>query len=240
MTIKKRRNPNDSHYNEENFNENVFNFKLKPKTDNQKLYFDSIEKNKITFCCGPAGCGKTYIPSLYGLKGLLEGKYQKMIISRPLVQADESTGYLPGGINSKLDPYLQPIYDAFSHVAIGNEIEDLINRKKIEIVPFAYMRGRNFFNSFILLDEASNCTYNQLILALTRFSKNSRMVFAGDITQSDLPIRQRGGYETIIDSLKDTEDIGVIHLNSSDIIREPIIKIILEKLYNENTRETKT
>lgn len=231
---KKTKKNNYDYENIENFNESIFNGKLKPKTENQKLYLESIEKNKITFCCGPAGCGKTYIPSLYGLKGLLDGKYQKMIISRPLVQADESTGYLPGGINHKLDPYLQPIYDAFSYVIIGNEIEDLIARKKIEIVPFAYMRGRNFFNSFILFDEASNCTYNQLLLALTRFSRNSTMVFAGDITQSDLPFKQRGGYESIIENLNNIEDIGVVHLDNSDIIREPIIKTILEKLGNES------
>lgn len=208
----------------------VFHGKIEPKTENQKEYLNSIINNKITFCDGPSGVGKTYLPSLYGLKGLLDGKYQKMIISRPLVQAGESTGFLPGHINDKLDPYLQPVYDAFSYAIIGNEIEDLIARKKIEIAPFAYMRGRNFFNSFILLDEASNCSYSQLLLALTRFGKNSTMVLTGDSTQSDLPIIHRGAYKTFMDKLEGIKNIGIVRLDKSDIIRDDIIKDILEKL----------
>jgi len=209
--------------------------KIRPKGAHQKLYIQSLDTNKITFCEGPAGTGKTYLSALHGIMGLQDGRYHKLIISRPLVQSGEDTGYLPGGINEKLDPYIKPIYDILDYIITPKELSELIQEKRIEIVPFAYMRGRNFFNSYIILDEVQNCTYEQLVLALTRFSKNSKMVLTGDIQQSDLPSRKRGGFLTIMNTLEDTKDIGVVKLDNSDIVREPIVKTILEKL-NETAK----
>ena len=208
----------------------------KPKTEHQREYLRSLHHNKITFCDGPAGTGKTFLSTLTGILGLMEGKYHKIIISRPLVQSGEDTGYLPGGINDKLDPYMQPIQDVLEHFLSPNVLEDYRQNKQIEIVPFAYMRGRNFFKSYIILDEVQNCSYPQLLLALTRFAKGSTMVLTGDLNQSDLPESKQGAMKTIMDKLQDTKDIGIIKLDNSDIIREPIVKTILEKL--NGTSET--
>lgn len=202
---------------------------VEPKNDNQALYLESLKNNKITFCSGPAGTGKTYLSAMSGILGLLNGEYHKLIISRPLVQSGENTGYLPGGINEKLDPYIKPIYDIFDYTLSKGDLTKLLDDKKIEIVPFAYMRGRNFFNSFIIFDEVQNCSYDQLMTGITRFSKNSKMVLNGDPTQSDLPKYKRGGFASIMDCLKDTKDIGIVEFDISNIIREPIVKTILEK-----------
>lgn len=202
----------------------------KSKSENQRRYLKSLENNKITFCEGPAGSGKTYLATVMALQGLQDGLYHKLIISRPLVQSGENTGYLPGGINDKLDPYMKPIYDILDYYLTKQDISELIQDKRLEIVPFAYMRGRNFFNSFILLDEVQNCSYEQLVLALTRYAKGSKMVLTGDIAQSDLPNYKQGGLYQIMNKLRNTDDIGVIELDNSDIVREPIVRTILEKL----------
>lgn len=208
--------------------------KLQPKSDNQRLYLESLTKNKITLCQGPAGTGKSYLATLYALEQLQKGAYHKLIISRPLVQSGENTGYLPGTINDKLDPYIRPIFDILDYMLTKQDLSRMIEDKRIEIVPFAYMRGRNFFNSFIILDEVQNCSYQQLLLALTRFAKNSKMVLTGDPNQSDLSIRDRGGFTKICNALKNVKDIGVTNLTLNDIVREPIVKTILEILEGEN------
>jgi len=204
--------------------------KFKPKSPNQDEYLQSIISNKITFCEGPAGSGKTYLATLKAISDLQKGIYDKIIISRPLVQSGEDTGFLPGDINAKLDPYIKPIYDILETVLTVKEITKLMQDHQIQIVPFAYMRGRSFFNSFIILDEVQNCSYSQLLLALTRFGKNSRMVLTGDSAQSDLPHGKRGAFMEIGDKLRETYDIGVVKLETCDIVREPIIRTILEKL----------
>jgi phosphate starvation-inducible PhoH-like protein len=198
-----------------------------------------MQSNKITLCEGPAGVGKSFLASLYGIDALQKGMYHKMIISRPLVQSGENTGYLPGGINEKLDPYIKPIYDILDYVLTSADLRKLIEDKRIEIVPFAYMRGRNFHNSFILLDEVQNCSYQQLVLALTRFAKNSKMVMTGDSAQSDLAPKDRGAFLTISRLLQNTPDIGVVKLERQDIVREPIIQVILEKLNEEKPSQEK-
>jgi phosphate starvation-inducible protein PhoH len=188
------------------------------------------DPNNLYLTNGFTPTHNTYLASLHGIEGLRSGKYKKLIISRPLVQSGENTGYLPGGINEKLDPYIKPIYDILDYAVNPKELSELIQNKKIEIVPFAYMRGRNFFESYIVLDEVQNCSYKQLILALTRFSKHSKMVLTGDSCQSDLPHNQQGGLMDIMQKLQNVKDIGIVHLKMDDIIREPIVKTILEKL----------
>ena len=204
--------------------------KLKPKNDNQRLYLHSLQTNKITFCERPSGVGKTFLATLKGIEELLNNKYHKLIISRPLVQSGENSGFIPGDINDKLDPYLRPIYDILEYTFSYNDLNKLKEQKQIEVIPFGYMRGRNFRDSFIILDEVQNCSYNQLVLALTRFAENSKMVLTGDAAQSDLPITVQGGFSKIMSKLHDTKSIGIVKLTLEDIVREPIVKTILEKL----------
>lgn len=224
---RKRKTPN--YYNED---ERPYNIKIKPKSENQKTYLESLKENKITFVDGPAGVGKTLLATLYGLSELLNGKYHKLIISRPTVESGSSIGYLPGNLEEKLNPYLLPIYDILDYNLSNGDLERLTQDKQIEIVPFSFMRGRNFINSYIILDEIQNCTYNEIILALTRFGSGSKMVITGDCTQSDLPDDVKGGMIKIMDELDGMDNIGIIELYKSDIVREPIVKNILEKLEN--------
>jgi phosphate starvation-inducible protein PhoH and related proteins len=211
---------------------------IQPKTDNQQLYLDSLLKNKITFCNGPAGTGKTFLATLFGINALLAKKYDKLIISRPLVQSDLPTGHLPGSIEEKLTPYIRPVMDIISEVATKKEIETMVATKVIDIVPFGYMRGLTFKNSFIIFDEVQNCTYDQLILGLTRMGYGSKMVLSGDIFQSDLFKEKQGGMQILMSKLYGIEEIGMVNLNNSDIVREPIIQKILDRLNEETAQQT--
>lgn len=204
--------------------------KIEPKTDNQRHYIESINNNKITFCDGPAGTGKTYLATLIGLCGLLQKKYQKLIISRPLVQSDSNSGYLPGTLDDKLAPYIKPVMDVLEFSQSKKELEELIKFKRIEVIPFGYMRGLTFNESFVIFEECQNCTYEQLILGLTRFGKECKMVLSGDVNQSDLSYDRQGGFSKIIGKLVGLPKIGIVHLENQDIVREPIIKLILEHL----------
>tara|TARA_R110000824_G_scaffold239283_2_gene428011 strand:+ start:511 stop:1206 length:696 start_codon:yes stop_codon:yes gene_type:complete len=212
---------------------------IKPKGDNQKNYIHSLQTKKITFCEGPAGTGKTFLATIKGIEGILDDRYQKLVISRPLVQSGEDTGYLPGNINDKLDPYVRPIYDILEYSFTNSDLDKLKKEKRIEVVPFAYMRGRNFFNSFVILDEVQNCSYEQLLLALTRFARGSKMVLTGDSAQSDLPKEKRGGFNTLMGKLEGVADIGMVQLFNKDIVRESIVKDILEKLDEEKQKSSK-
>jgi phosphate starvation-inducible PhoH-like protein len=209
---------------------------IQAKTDNQQLYLDSIVKNKITFCNGPAGTGKTFLATLYGINGLITNKYERLIISRPLVQSDLPTGHLPGTIEEKLTPYIRPVMDVLQESIPKKEIDAMIATKMIDIVPFGYMRGLTFKNSFIIFDEVQNCTYEQLILGLTRMGFGSKMVLSGDIFQSDLFKEKQGGMQILMSKLVDIDGIGMVNLTNSDIVREPIIQKILDRL-NEETAQ---
>jgi phosphate starvation-inducible PhoH-like protein len=209
---------------------------IQAKTDNQQLYLDSIVKNKITFCNGPAGTGKTFLATLYGINGLITNKYERLIISRPLVQSDLPTGHLPGTIEEKLTPYIRPVMDVLQESIPKKEIDAMIATKMIDIVPFGYMRGLTFKNYFIIFDEVQNCTYEQLILGLTRMGFGSKMVLSGDIFQSDLFKEKQGGMQILMSKLVDIDGIGMVNLTNSDIVREPIIQKILDRL-NEETAQ---
>jgi phosphate starvation-inducible PhoH-like protein len=211
--------------------------RLKPRTKNQEEVIRTIAENIISFCIGSAGTGKTHIAVGMAIEYLLENKVDKIIITRPVVESGEKLGYLPGTAEEKLHPYLLPILDEISHFVPMSQYATLKTQNKIEIVPLALMRGRNFHNSFIVADECQNASYEQLKMLLTRIGQNSKMVLTGDDTQSDLHRNIRGGFSFIVNALKDTNNIGIFELQNTDIIRNPIIGTIISKLdfYEQNS-----
>jgi phosphate starvation-inducible PhoH-like protein len=212
--------------------------RLKPRTENQKEYIRSIVENTITFCQGSAGSGKTHCAVGLALEYLLEDKIKKIIITRPVVEAGEKIGYLPGKYEEKLFPYLLPIEDEINYF-IGQALNTTLKlNNKIEIVPLGFMRGRNFHDSFIVADECQNASYEQLKMLLTRIGQNSKMVLTGDVSQSDLARHLQGGFYEMITNLANVEGIGISTLTDNDIIRNPIIAKILAKLdiYEESRK----
>lgn len=204
--------------------------RLKPRTENQKEYIRSIVENTITFCQGSAGSGKTHCAVGLALEYLLDDKVKKIIITRPVVEAGEKIGYLPGKYEEKLFPYLLPIEDEINYF-IGQAINATLKlNNKIEIVPLGFMRGRNFHDSFIVADECQNASYEQLKMLLTRIGQNSKMVLTGDVSQSDLARHLQGGFYEMMSNLSNVDGIGISTLTDSDIIRNPIIAKILAKL----------
>lgn len=213
--------------------------RLKPRTKNQEEVIRTIAENIVSFCIGSAGTGKTHIAVGMAIEYLLDDKVDKIIITRPVVESGEKLGYLPGTAEEKLHPYLLPILDEISHFIPMSYYASLKTQNKIEIVPLALMRGRNFHNSFIVADECQNASYEQLKMLLTRIGQNSKMVLTGDDTQSDLHRSIRGGFSFIVDALKDTTNIGIFELQNTDIVRNPIISTIISKLdfYEQNSNQ---
>lgn len=204
--------------------------RLKARTENQKELIRSIVDNDIVFCQGLAGSGKTHIAVGMGIEALLEDKVGKIVITRPVVEAGERLGFLPGTAEEKLHPYLLPILDEINHFISMADYAQLKNENKIEIVPLALMRGRNFHDCFIIADECQNATYDQLKMLITRIGNDSKMVLTGDVGQSDLPKYNRGGFIDLIELLYEVDGIGIAYLEACDIVRNPIIGRILEKL----------
>lgn len=208
----------------------IYRNRLKPRSENQKEYIRAVAENTITFCQGLAGSGKTHIAIGMAIEYLLEDKISRIIITRPIVEAGEKMGYLPGSAEEKIHPYLLPLLDEIGHFISPAAYGSLRLNNKIEIVPLGLMRGRNFHNCFIVADECQNSSYEQLKMLLTRIGQNSKMVLTGDIGQSDLSRHLQGGFSGIISSLKGLEGIGTVELDSSDIVRNPIIARILSRL----------
>lgn len=215
--------------------------RLKPRTNNQKEYIRSIAENTITFCQGSAGSGKTHCAVGLALEYLLEDKVKKIIITRPVVEAGEKIGYLPGKYEEKLFPYLLPIEDEINYFISPAQNANLKLNNKIEIVPLGFMRGRNFHNCFIVADECQNASYEQLKMLLTRIGNNSKMVLTGDVSQSDLSRHLQGGFGSMIQALHGVEGIGISILDNSDIVRNPIIGHIITRLdnYENNGKDTR-
>lgn len=212
--------------------------RLKPRTENQKEYIRTIAENTITFCQGLAGSGKTHIAIGMAIEYLLEEKVKKIIITRPVLEAGEKIGYLPGTAEEKLHPYLLPIIDEITYFISAAHYAGLKLNNKIEVVPLGLMRGRNFHDSFIVADECQNASYDQLKMLLTRTGNNSKMVLTGDIGQSDLSKHLRGGFEDMIGGLQGVDGIGISELTGVDIVRNPIIVKILNRLDNiENGKQ---
>mgnify|MGYP001304386513 FL=1 len=201
------------------------------KTSNQKKIVDLHEKNDLLFVIGPAGTGKTYVSVALGVKALKEKKIKKIIITRPVVEAGENLGFLPGDLQDKIDPYLKPIYDALEDMIPVQKMKKFIENKTIEIAPLAYMRGRTLKNAFILLDEAQNTTEAQLKMFLTRLGQNSKMIVTGDISQVDLRKNQSSGLIDAQNKLKEISGIGFTFLDSTDVLRHSLVKKILDKYH---------
>ena len=199
------------------------------KTKNQKQIVSLHKKNDLLFVIGPAGTGKTYVSVALGVKALKEKKVKKIIITRPVVEAGENLGFLPGDLQDKIDPYLQPIYDALQDMIPIQKMKKYIENKTIDIAPLAYMRGRTLKNAFILLDEAQNTTKSQLKMFLTRLGENSKMIVTGDISQVDLRKDRSSGLIDAKEKLKDVNGIGFTLLDSSDVLRHRLVKKILDK-----------
>lgn len=203
---------------------------LKPKTIAQANYVKDIENNDIVFCTGPAGCGKTVLAVNYAYKGIYENKYERMIITRPVVEAGEKLGFLPGTSDDKLHPYLLPIYDELQRLIRKIGIDEFKTRGVLELCPLAFCRGRTFSNSIIIADEIQNATYEQIIMLLTRLGRGSKMLLNGDTASSDLIKNKQGGLSRIIRELNGMEGVGIAELGSEDILRHPLISKILERI----------
>ena len=208
----------------------IYRNRLKPRSDNQKEYIRTIAENTITFCQGLAGSGKTHIAIGMALEYLLDNKVNRIIITRPVLEAGEKIGYLPGTAEEKLHPYLLPIIDEINYFISQAQYASLKLNNKIEVVPLGLMRGRNFHNCFIVADECQNASYEQLKMLLTRVGTQSKLVLTGDIGQSDLSRHLQGGFIDLINALDGVESIGNSKLESSDIVRNPIIAKILSRL----------
>ena len=184
--------------------------------------------NDVVFCIGPAGTGKTYLAVANAINYLKNRKVEKVILSRPAVEAGEKIGFLPGDIKEKVDPYLRPIYDALNDMMPSDKVEKKILSGQIEIAPLAFMRGRTLKNSYIIIDEAQNTTQIQMKMLLTRLGEGSRMVVTGDLTQVDLPSGQKSGLFEAVNILKKIRGIEILKLDVSDIVRHPVVSKIIE------------
>ena len=203
--------------------------KVRPKSDNQRRLMEAMDHHNLVLALGPAGTGKTYLAIAKAVEALDEGKIERIMLSRPAVEAGESLGYLPGDMEEKLAPYLRPLYDALSERVGGKRLKSLLAEGSIEIAPVAYMRGRTLNNAFIVIDEAQNCTYGQIKMMLTRLGWHSTMVVTGDPDQTDL-LPGMSGLSDIAARLETLSDIAVVRLQDSDIVRHPLVASMLTVL----------
>ncbi len=202
---------------------------IKARTENQRKIVESISKNDMVFAIGPAGTGKTYTAVALAVRALKNREVKKIILTRPAVEAGENLGFLPGDLKEKLDPYLQPLYDALDDMIAPEKLAYYIENRIIQIAPLAFMRGRTLDNAFVILDEAQNATEGQLKMFLTRMGASAKFIITGDITQIDLPKHQPSGLPQAMKLLKDVEGIDFIELDGNDIIRHKLVKKIIEK-----------
>lgn len=200
-----------------------------PKTFNQKTYVEHIQTYDLVFGVGPAGTGKTYLAVAQAVADLKNGKIKKLILTRPVVEAGENLGFLPGDLKEKVDPYLVPLYDALYEMLGTQTTISLMEKGVIEIAPLAYMRGRTLENAFVILDEAQNTTKVQMKMFLTRLGFASKMVITGDPTQSDLPKGIPSGLNQVLNILKGLDDLSIVHFDKLDVVRHPIVQRILER-----------
>jgi phosphate starvation-inducible protein PhoH and related proteins len=210
--------------------------KVAPKTLNQKRYVDSIRRHTITFAIGPAGTGKTFLAVAMAAAALAEREVQRVILTRPAVEAGERLGFLPGDIQAKVDPYLRPLFDALYDMLDPERVNSYLERGVIEVAPLAFMRGRSLNDSFIILDEAQNTSPEQMKMFLTRLGFNSKMVVTGDITQIDLPRETRSGLVAVREILADVQDIFFIHFGGEDVVRHKLVQRIVAA-YGEAERQ---
>lgn len=200
---------------------------IKPKTPNQHKLIEAAQKNDLVFALGPAGTGKTYIAVALAVRALKNKEVKKIIITRPAVEAGENLGFLPGDLKEKIDPYLRPIYDALDDMVPAEKLKYYQENRVIEIAPLAYMRGRTLNNAYVLLDEAQNTTPMQLKMFLTRMGPNSKVIVTGDMSQVDLPRRQKSGLIEVMGILKDIKGIAFVKLSGDDVVRHRLVREII-------------
>lgn len=200
---------------------------IRAKTFKQQQYIQAVRRYDLTFCIGPAGTGKTFLAAVLAVQALLDNQYERLILTRPAVEAGERLGFLPGDLQQKVNPYLRPLYDALYEFIDPEKIPSLMERGVIEVAPIAYMRGRTLNNSFVILDEAQNTTPAQMKMILTRLGFRSRMVVTGDLTQTDLPQSQPSGLAIAEKILHSVEGVAFCHLSKADVIRHPLVQRIV-------------
>ena len=205
---------------------------VKPKTAGQKAYIDLIRKKMIVFGIGPAGTGKTYLAMAMAIEAFKRDEVSRIILTRPAIEAGEKLGFLPGDLQSKVDPYLRPLYDALHQIMGADSYLRNVEKGLIEVAPLAYMRGRTLDNSYIILDEAQNTTPAQMKMFLTRIGFGSKVIITGDLTQKDLPSGITSGLDQALDVLGKVEDIGIAHMTNQDVVRHPLVQQIV-KAYDD-------
>lgn len=212
---------------------------IKPKTLGQKQYVDQIRKKMIVFGIGPAGTGKTYLAMAMAIKAFKDGDVSRIILTRPAIEAGEKLGFLPGDLQSKVDPYLRPLYDALHQIMGAETFMKNMEKGLIEVAPLAYMRGRTLDNAFIILDEAQNTTPAQMKMFLTRIGFGSKVIVTGDLSQKDLPSGTKSGLDVAIQVLKNVNELAFCQLTSKDVVRHPLVQKIVQA-YDAYERQTKT
>ena len=200
---------------------------IKPKTLGQKKYVDKIRENTLVFCIGPAGTGKTYLAMAMAVAAFKKMSVNRIILTRPAIEAGEKLGFLPGDLQHKVDPYLRPLYDALHEIMGADAFQRHMEKGTIEVAPLAYMRGRTLDNAFIVLDEGQNTTQEQMKMFLTRIGWGSKAVVTGDVTQIDLPEGKQSGLKEAARILENIEDIGITHLSAKDVVRHPLVQKII-------------
>ena len=201
---------------------------IRARTVNQRRLVELYEKNDLLFAVGPAGSGKTYTAIALAVRALKDREVKRVILTRPAVEAGEKLGFLPGDMKEKLDPYLQPLYDALNDMIPPAKLQKYIEEGTVQIAPLAYMRGRTLDNAFVILDEAQNTTLSQIKMFLTRMGRNAKFIVTGDVTQIDLPRRSDSGLTKAMDTLKNVEGIGIVEFDKRDIVRHRLVKYIVE------------
>ena len=201
---------------------------IRAKTLGQQQYVEAIREHDLTFAVGPAGTGKTYLAMAMAVMALKNREVERIVLTRPAVEAGEKLGFLPGDLTQKVDPYLRPLYDALYDFMGVDAYQKMLDRGTVEVAPLAYMRGRTLSDSFIILDEAQNTTSEQMKMFLTRFGFHSKVVVTGDITQTDLPYGRKSGLQEALDILQGIPEIGIIHLTGKDVVRHELVQKIVE------------
>ena len=210
---------------------------IKAKTTNLKKLVKVSETKDMVFAIGPAGTGKTYTSVALAVRALRDKEVKRIILARPAVEAGESLGFLPGDLKEKLDPYLQPLYDALRDMIPHEKLEGFIEKKVIEVAPLAFMRGRTLDEAFVILDEAQNTTHSQMKMFLTRMGMNAKFIITGDPSQVDLPPKQQSGLKESMQILKNIDEIGFVHLTEEDVVRHPVVKKIIVAYNNSEKKE---
>ena len=210
---------------------------IKAKTTNLKKLVKVSEKKDMIFAIGPAGTGKTYTSVALAVRALRDREVKRIVLTRPAVEAGESLGFLPGDLKEKLDPYLQPLYDALRDMIPHEKLEGFIEKKVIEVAPLAFMRGRTLDEAFVILDEAQNTTHAQMKMFLTRMGMNAKFIITGDPSQVDLPMRQKSGLKESMRILADVDEIGFVYLTEEDVVRHPVVRKIIAAYGNEEKRQ---